>query len=157
MSQRKRMYRTLGALAGAMTSTAALLAYFDPASTLGPQPLSSDELAQHARAAVADRVAIDARRWRQVELVAGESASTAGTALIATANLGDAHFYVDALGRPSRGALWNRQLPSAEAPDTVRIEVALQRGDEALSSAQQTAVAALVSELDQHVVGLALP
>jgi hypothetical protein len=148
------MYRTLGALAGAMTSTAALLAYFDP-TTLAP-PVSPDEFARYTRALIADDVPIDPRRWRQVQIVAAGSALGSGMPLLATSEPDNAHFYVDAVGRPARGRLWNRQLPSADAPDTVRIEVALPRGNEVLSSAQQTTVAALVVGLDAHLGTLAI-
>ncbi len=145
------MVRTLGGLAAAMTSTAALLAYIDPSATLAPQPLSLDELAVVAHSLVVEDVTIDPTRWRAVELIPTEDSLSSATVLAAVSDTGDAHFYVDAWGRPSRSPRWSRQAPSDDAPHAIRIAVAGASADRPLTAAQRESAGALLAALQQHV------
>jgi len=151
MDQRRRMYKTLGCLAGAMTGTASLLAWIDPTSSIPTAALTHEELLSTARSLVLDNVAIQPARWRTVEVVEGPSMRGPGMALTAGADLNESHFYVDDDGRPSRASRWNRQVAPSNAPHTIRIEVAADDTEPSPSPAQQQCVEALLDALNDAV------
>jgi hypothetical protein len=143
------MVRTLSALAAAMTGTAALLAYFDPSGTLlSQQRLTADELTRIARSLVADDVHIVPDKWQSVEIVATSSQLGFGTALTATSDPGEAHFYVDASGRPTRGTRWLSQTSIPDRPNAICIGVAVP-GSNDLSPAQRDGIEALQTALQE--------
>ncbi len=147
------MYRTLGALTVAMTSTAALLAYIDSSVTLPPRPLSGEELERIARTVVAESVLVEPGRWRYVEIIPAQDTAADGIALTATANTGDAHFFIDALGRPRRGWQWTRQAATTTDPHTIRIQVTTPDGEDSPSSTQLDGARALLSAIAQVTGG----
>lgn len=155
------MFKTLGCLAAAMTSTAALLHYLDPSSPpnvasplMGDaeprtQSLSASEVAALARSLVTDAVEIKSDQWKDVEVVAGPTTVGAGTPLTAIPDPVACHFYVDQAGRPSRARGWSRQTPPHDAPHTVRIQVARAAGIEAFPTPLQWfTIRSLVDALD---------
>lgn len=145
------MWRTLGGLAAAMTSTAALLGYIDPSATLQPRPLSQDEMGRLADGLVADDVLLVPGRWRTIDVVATRAPIAAGTTLAATAGGDLAHFYIDAWGRPSRGPRWVNQSPVPRSPGVVRIDLALSESSPTPTVAQQQAVESLTAALVERL------
>lgn len=150
MDQRRRMYKTLGCLAGAMTGTASLLAWIDPSPSIPTAALTHEELLWAARSLVFDSVAIQPAQWRTVEVVEGPSMRGQGLALTAGADLSESHFYIDDDGRPSRANRWDRQVAPSNAPHTIRIEIATD--DSEPSPAQQHGVQALLDALNEAVL-----
>lgn len=151
MDQQKRMFRTLGCLAGAMTGTASMLAWIDPSSTLPHRTLSQDELTALARSLVFDDVPLRPNQWRQVEIVEGPALRSAGVLLTADADRSESHFYIDDEGRPSRAGRWDRQLSPSNAPHTIRIEISTDNTQPFPSPAQQNSVQALLDSLNDAV------
>lgn len=151
MDQRRRMYNTLGCLAGAMTGAASLLAWIDPTPSIPPAVLTHEELLSTARSLVFDSVTIQPARWRTVEVVEGPSLRGPSVALTAGADLNESHFYIDDEGRPSRGNRWDRQVAPSNAPHTIRIEIAADDTGPPPSSAQQLSVQALLDALNDAV------
>ena len=151
MDQRKRMYRTLGCLAGAMTGTASLLAWIDPSSAPPTRTLSQEELAALARSLVFDDVSLRPGQWTQVEIVEGPSLQSAGALLTAGTDRSVCHFYVDDGGRLSRSGRWDRQLAPSNAPHTIRIEITHDETQPFLSPAQQNSVQTLLDALNDAV------
>jgi len=143
------MYKTLGCLAGAMTGTASLLAWIDPSHSIPTAALTHEELLQAARSIAFDNVAIRPDQWRTVEVVEGPSMRGQGVALTAGADLGESHFYIDDEGRASRTSRWDRQLPPADAPHTIRIEIAADDADLSPSPVQQHSIRALLDALNE--------
>ena len=152
MDQRRRMYKTLGCLAGAMTGTASLLAWIDPSPSIPTPVLSQDELLAAARSLVFDDVTIRPGQWRSVEVVEGPATLGPGVALIADADRSECHFYIDDRGEPSRAGRWDRQLAPSDAPHTIRIEVGHDQGRPFPSPAQSNGVQALLEALNDGVV-----
>jgi hypothetical protein len=143
------MLKTLGCLAAAMTSTAALLHYLDPSSPLRTHTLTAGEVTALAHSLVTDAVDIKPEQWRDVEVVPGPTTTGAGTLLTASPDPVACHFYVDQAGRPSRARGWSRQTPPYDAPHTVRIRVAREAGIEAFPTPLQWfTVRSLVDALD---------
>ena len=151
MDQRRRMYKTLGCLAGAMTGTASLLAWIDPSPSIPTAALTHEELFLAARSLVFDSVTIQPAQWRTVEVVEGPSMRGPGMALTAGADLNESHFYIDDEGRPSRASRWNRQVAPSNAPHTIRIEVAHNDTQTFPSPAQQNSVQTLLDALNEAV------
>ena len=151
MDQRRRMYKTLGCLAGAMTGTASLLAWIDPSPSIPTAALTHEELLWAARSLVFDSVAIQPAQWRTVEVVEGPSMRGPGVALTAGADLSEFHFYIDDEGRPSRADRWDRQVAPSNAPHTIRIEIATDDTAPSPSPAQQQSVQALLDVLNDAV------
>ena len=151
MDQRRRMYKTLGCLAGAMTGTASLLAWIDPSPSIPTAALTHEELLSTARSLVFDSVAIQPAQWRTVEVVDGPSMRSQGVALAAGADLKESHFYIDDEGRPSRSSRWDRQVAPSNAPHTIRIEIATDDTEPSPSPAQQHSVQALLDALNDAV------
>lgn len=151
MDQRRRMYRTLGCLAGAMTGTASLLAWIDPSPSPPPRILSQYELAVQARSLVFDDVSLRLGQWRHVEIVEGPSLQSAGVLLTAGVDRSESHFYVDDHGRLSRTRQWDRQLAPSNAPHTIRIEIAHDDTELSPTTAQSNSVQALLDALNEAV------
>ena len=151
MDQRRRMYKTLGCLAGAMTGTASLLAWIDPSPSIPTAALTHEELLWAARSLVFDSVAIQPAQWRTVEVVEGPSMRGPGMALTAGTDLSESHFYIDDEGRPSRASRWNRQVAPSNAPHTIRIEIAHNDTQTFPSPAQQNSVQTLLDALNEAV------
>ena len=148
MDQRRRMYRTLGCLAGAMTGTASLLAWIDPSPSTPTPVLSQEELLAAARSLVFDDVTIRPMQWRSVEVVEAPSMRGPGVALAADADRSECHFYIDDHGRPSRAGRWDDQLAPSDAPHTIRIEVSHSEGQPFPSSAQVNSIQALFDSIE---------
>ncbi len=148
------MFRTLGGLAVAMTGTAGVLAWMDPSIPLGADSLTYEELSRIAYRLVQDDVRVDARRWREVELVAARL-DARGTMLAAAADDGECHFYIDEAGQAVQGRRWRQQTGASHAPHTVRIEIGLgetmPNGGEGMSLQQWQSVQALLQALDTTV------
>ncbi len=151
MDQRRRMYKTLGCLAGAMTGTASLLAWIDPSPSIPAPVLSQEELLATARSLVFDDVTIRPMQWRSVEVVEAPSMRGPGVALSAGPDRSECHFYIDDQGRPSRAGRWDRQLAPSDAPHTIRIEIARDDTEPSPSPAQQNSVQALLDALNDAV------
>ena len=151
MDQRKRMYRTLGCLAGAMTGTAFLLAWINPSPTPPTRTLSQEELVTLARSLVFDDVPLRPAQWRQVEIIEGPSLQSAGVLLTAGPDRSECHFYVDYAGRPSRANRWDRQLAASDAPHTIRIEIAHNDTEPSATPTQSNSVQALLDALNEAV------
>jgi hypothetical protein len=151
MDQRRRMYKTLGCLAGAMTGTASLLAWIDPSPSIPTAALTHEELLWAARSLVFDSVVIQPAQWRTVEVVEGPSMRGPGVALTAGADLNESHFYIDDEGRPSRASRWDRQVAPSNAPHAIRIEIATDDTEPSPSPAQQHSVQALLDALNDAV------
>ena len=151
MDQRKRMYRTLGCLAGAMTGTASLLAWIDPSPSPPPRTLSQQELAVQALSLVFDGVPLRPGQWRQVEIVEGPSLQSAGILLTADTDRSECHFLVDDAGQMSRTNRWDRQHASSNAPHTIRIEMSHNDTGPFPSPAQSNSVEALLDALNEAV------
>ena len=149
MDQHKRMYKTLGCLAGAMTGTASLLAWIDPSPSLGT--LSQHELAIHARSLVFDDVPLRAGQWRQVDIVEGPALHRPGVILAAGGDRSESHFYIDEGGRLFRTHRWDRQLPPSNAPHTIRVGIVQVDARPSLSSAQADSIGALLDALNEAV------
>ncbi len=151
MDQRRRMYKTLGCLAGAMTGTASLLAWIDPSPSTPNAALTHEELFSAARSIVFDNVAIQPAQWRTIEVVESPSMRGQGVALTADADLGESHFFIDDEGRPSRASRWDRQAATTDAPHTIRIEIAANDTEPTLTPAQEQSVRALLDALNEAV------
>ena len=151
MDQRRRMYKTLGCLAGAMTGTASLLAWIDPSPPTPTPVLSQEELLAAARSLVFDDVTIRPMQWRSVEVVEAPSMRSSGVALAADADRNECHFYVDDQGRPSRAGRWDDQLALSDAPHTIRIEVSHNDALPFPSAVQSGSVQALLDALEEAV------
>lgn len=151
MDQRRRMYKTLGCLVGAMTGTASLLAWIDPSPSIPNAALTHEELLLAARSLVFDGVAIQPSKWRTVEVVPGPSMRGQGVTLAAGADPGESHFYIDDEGRLSRADRWDRQLAASNALHTIRIEIAQDNTRPSPSPAQSSSVQALLDVLEEAV------
>lgn len=151
MDQRKRMYRTLGCLAGAMTGTASLLAWIDPLPSPPLQTTSQKELTALARSLVFDDVALRLDQWKRVEIIDGPPLQSAGVLLTAGVDRGESHFHVSEEGRLSRTNRWIRQLAPSNAPQTVRIEIAHDDPQATSSPAQLSSIRALLDALNEAV------
>ncbi len=117
------MFRTLGCLALAMTSTAVALHWLDPSTAVHAESLSAEDVHALTRSLVIQAVEIQQDQWREVEVVAGPAEPVGGTSLAAQAEPGGIHFYVNVAGRPMRARGWSRQTPPYDSPHTVRIRV----------------------------------
>lgn len=121
MAQQMRMFRTLACLGGAMTGTALLLGWLNPARGLSTMPLTPDEAWSLAWSAVADELAAPGAAWTAVDVVA--DAAPAAALLAAAADDGAWHFEVTRDGRPCRGRLWGNQHSLDRYPGVVRIRL----------------------------------
>jgi len=149
MKQHARMLRTLGCLAGAMTSTAVFLHWLDPSLASPAQALPVSEITALARSVVADSVEIRQDQWQDVAVIPASEKEGDGVPLAASPDSVTCHFYVDHSGRPSRARGWTRQTPPDDAPHTIRIQIARIRGAIEFPTDQQwLAIRGLVSALD---------
>ncbi len=146
MATSHRLIKTLTGLVVAMTSTAALLAWINPASSIPPSPSSLDDLRDIARSAATEGVESISGHWQRVTV---RSAPQGTTNLLAATAPADHHFHVDADGHATRTHRWRNQLVDRRAPQTVCIQVqpVTERGD--LSVAQAAAVRAIVEVLEE--------
>ena len=147
MNQRRRMFKALGGLCVAMTGTAAGLAWMDPSIPEIETELSAVELSQWADAVVAEDVQLISQAWREVEILADESASGA-TMLAASSAPPPAHFHVDQLGRLSRVSYWDQQTPVFGDAYTIRILVSFPGETRRVSRRQWASVQALVHAIE---------
>ena len=147
MGTSHRLFKTLTGLVVAMTSTAALLAWINPASSIPPSRTSLDDLREIAQSAVREGVENISERWQRVTVRSAPQGTT--NLLAATAPSGDHHFHVDADGHATRTHRWRNQVADRRAPQTVRIQVqpVTERGD--LSVAQAATVRAIVEVLEE--------
>ncbi len=154
MDQRRRTVTVVAYLAAAMGCTATLLAWMDPSPPPSPQPLTAEQMLRLARSVVTDAVVIEPNRWQRVEVFAGSSASSVGSAgpmLTARADTLESHFFVSAAGRPSRASRWCTQKSALRSHAAVRIQVARPSGQQPMTSAQWFCVRAILLALDEAI------
>ncbi len=145
------MFKTLLALAVAMTATTALLGWVDPSVTLLEPVATVEGVLPTARELVGRRVGANPGRWQRIEVAL--SARPAPSSRMLTANLdrNDHHFSVDERGRLSSTHRWREQTRIGDRSDTIRIRVSSMNEGAELSEAQLNALRALVLALDEAV------
>ena len=151
MDQRTRTLRTLACLVGAMIATAAFLQWIDPSPARSTDPPAASAISHLAQLAVADRVAIRAGQWREIEVVAGGASVTSSPLLAASADRLAAHFLVDPTGRTFGTRRWRRQEPWTGSPNTVRIAVSEAGADRPMTPAQRLCVRELIVALNREI------
>lgn len=134
------MWRTLIALAIAMSGTTGLLAWMDP-SEWNPQVDARILLRQAADLISADDAA-ESPRWSRIDLVRGEDSSDA--LLSASYDRSPAHVIVDRGGEIHRGSV---SLTSGEV--AVRVRVDLSPAEPVLTPTQWTAIRALATNMQR--------
>ncbi len=156
MAQQLRMIRTLGCLGGAMTGTALLLGWLNPAQGV-PAALTPDEAWSLAWSAVADEVAAPGGPWTAVDVVSDAASSAA--LLVAAADDGQWHFEVTREGRPCRGRLWGDQHYLDRFPGIVRIRLPQRWSESEPPTSQVIGLRALLGVLNDALApsGSSLP
>ena len=149
------MFKALGALAVCMTGGALLLAWLEPAPedyaaggvALGDRA-DARLLRSLARRAVRTTSSPPGKPWDGVELVAvTEGASSSAAALAATAPPGDLHFLIARSGRFRSLPSWRRQQAVSQQGRVIRIGLMGAPSSARVSTAQWTALRALLAEL----------
>lgn len=141
MQRQTRMWRTLIALAIAMSGTTGLLAWMDP-SEWSPQ-VDSQILLQQAADLVSNGAdASESPRWSRIDLVRGQDSSD--VLLSASYDRSPAHVIVDRGGEIHRGSVL---LSSRHA--SVRVRVDLADAEPVLTPTQWTAVRALATNMQR--------
>lgn len=145
------MFRSLGCLAAAMIGTSWLLSWMEPEGLSLRPAVSADELHERSSSAVRESRSIDARRWREVQVIAGPASAASAQRLSAMPDSSESHFVIDDEGRVRSLRRWRDQQPSSAAPHTVRVQVSQVRRDAPMTEAQWVAVQALVAALTQEI------
>jgi len=149
------MFKALGALAVCMTGGALLLAWLEPAPedyaaggvALGDRA-DARLLRSLARRAVRTTSLALGKPWDGVELVAiREGASGSAAALAATAPSNDLHFLIARSGRFRSLPSWRRQQAVSQQGRVIRIGLMGAPSSARVSTAQWTALRALLAEL----------
>lgn len=158
------MFTTLGLLAVAMTSTAALLSWLDPSLDVNANSLPSETIMELARAAVAQDVVVQRGRWHEIEVAPDEvpGYSTMLSAVSSSAASGSSpnrdrgmvpqwHFRIDSDGRPTRGVCWLDQQQVDGPSDAIRIALLTKSLQESsVTTAQWFCLRVLVAEINQR-------
>ncbi len=151
MDQRTRMWKTLACLVAAMTSTTLLLGWMDPSQSLTRAAPSSAEMVHMARTVVDADLGVHLGQWTEIEVVTGRPQPTSRAMLAAGGQSRKCHFFVDRDGCPLRARWWRDQQAPADAPQTVRIEIAQPRGG-VISLAQKLCVRSLIAALNETLI-----
>lgn len=157
MAQQLRMIRTLACLGIAMTGTALLLGWLNPARGLSAVAVTPDEAWSLAWSAVADEVAAPGGAWTAVDVVS--DAATSAAMLAASADSGAWHFEVTREGRPCRGRLWDDQHYLDRFPGVVRIRLPRRWSESEPPTSQVIGLRALLGVLNDALApsGSSLP
>ncbi len=150
MDQRKRLFFVLTSLAGAMTSTASLLAWMAPVLPATPQATTTNMLGI-ARSLVTEDVPVQKAHWQRVEIVPEPIAQTSGMILASAPGNGAYHFFIDDRGSMSRASSWRGQVPAGQDHDAVRVRLARSSVNDSISVRQSRALGALLRALDEVV------
>jgi len=151
MDQRKRLFYVLTCFAGAMASTASLLAWMDPQQRGPTDATAQRSVLGIARSLVSDDVPIRPAMWRRVEVVPEPVAATPGFLLASQPVDAQYHFFIDDRGSLSRAGNWCGQLPVTEDHETVRVRLARPPAANAITDRQTQTLSALLRALDEMV------
>lgn len=146
MNQKKRMAGTLSCLMVAMSATAVLLGYMNPARDQAT-PEQVERILLAASNAVADDVTLRPQRWQDIEVLAVPEKISGGALLAATRDDGVWHFHIGADGIPVRGRSWGRQESASSAPRSILIHLTRPYASEDFLPLQVIGVRALVSSI----------
>lgn len=146
MNQKKRMAGTLSCLMVAMSATAVLLGYMNPARDQAT-PEQVERILLAAANAVADDVTLRPQRWQDIEVLAVPEKNGGGALLAATRDDGAWHFHIGADGIPVRGRSWGRQESASSAPRSILIHLTKPYASEDFLPLQVIGVRALVSSI----------
>ncbi len=158
MDQRKRLFFVLTSLAGAMTSTASLLAWMAPTLPAATQKDATNMLGI-ARSLVTEDVPVQENQWQRIDIVPEPAAQSSGVVLASSRDNGAYHFFIDDRGSLSRASSWRGQTPAGIDPEAVRVRLAHSPANEPISARQSRALGALLRALDERVspMGESLP
>lgn len=146
MNQKKRMAGTLSCLMLAMSATAVLLGYMNPARD-SASPEQIERILQAASNAVTHDVTLRPQRWQDIEVLAVPEKSRGGALLVATRDDGAWHFHIGADGIPVRGRSWGRQESASSAPRSILIHLTRPYATDDFLPLQVIGVRALVSSI----------
>lgn len=157
MNQKKRMARTLSCLVLAMSGTAMLLSWMNPAGH-GATPEQMEKIMQAAADVVGADGAIRQRRWQSIDVLA-VTEPRAGAMLAATRDDGAWHFHVGRDGMPVRGGSWWRQEAAGSGAPSILIHLTRQDASDDFQPLQVIGVRALVASILRclHQTGDTLP
>lgn len=145
------MFKTLAALAVAMTATTALLGWVDPSVPLPDFVATVEDVLPVARDLVADGLGLRSAGWRTIEVASIGENAPADRMLAAAPHRRDHHFAVDRRGRVSNTRAWREQAQLIDTPNTIRIRLMLVNDGAEPTPAQLSALRALVLALDEAV------
>ena len=152
MDQPARMWKTLGCLVAAMTSTSILLAWLNPSPPPTNEIPEPDELARLALIVVGADLTVPEGRWNRIEIIEAPGRTTGGGLLAAAVNSGKCHFLVSSEGRPIRTRYWHNQQASLGAEHTIRIQVPPNRHRERTIAIQDLCLQALITALNEALL-----
>lgn len=150
MDQRIRMIGVLGCLVTAMTCTAALLNWLDPAGQANSPTLSESQIDQQVWQAVADIDAAPRQDWQRVVVEFDQSGSQR-TTLAAVADRLPCHFRLERSGQLRVNRQWAAQESIATAPDAIHVVAVAGRDAQTLTPAQQTCVQLLAAAVSNRI------
>ena len=159
MDQPARMWKTLGFLVAAMTSTSILLAWLDPSPPSPNETPGPYEMERWARIVVGADLAVPEGRWTRIEISEAPGRTLGRGLLAAAVNSGKYHFFVGSDGRPIRTRYWHNQQTAPGAEHTIQIQVAPHRDRKQTIAIQDLCIQALITALNDALPpeGGALP